>query len=71
MLKNVVFIIRNQLYIVKNLRKIIGLFIFIFVAGTTVTIMSIQKKLVKKDTTELVVISKDSAKPLLKSKKTV
>jgi len=55
----------------KNVRKIIGLFIFIFVAGTTITIMSIQKKLDKKDATELVVISKDSSKSLLKNKITV
>ena len=55
----------------KDLRKIIGLFIFIFVVGTTITLISINKKLDKKTPIETVEISKDSAKSVSHYKKTV
>ncbi|MFD2566963.1 hypothetical protein [Pseudotenacibaculum haliotis] len=44
----------------KDLRKIIALFIFIFVVGTAITIASINNKLEQKNTIETVEISKDS-----------
>ena len=71
MLKYVVFIIRNQLFIVKDLRKIIAVFIFTFVIGTTVTLFSINKKLDKKNPQEIVKVSKDSSSSFLRDKKTV
>jgi len=56
---------------VEDLRKIIALFILIFVIGTTVTLVSINKKLDKNNATETVEFSKDSTKLLSKDKKTV
>tara|TARA_R110002072_G_scaffold129809_3_gene268439 strand:+ start:32005 stop:32175 length:171 start_codon:yes stop_codon:yes gene_type:complete len=56
---------------VKDLRKIIALFIFIFVTGTTVTLFSINKKLDKKNPQEIVKVSKDSSSSFLRDKKTV
>tara|TARA_R110002073_G_scaffold123234_1_gene266768 strand:+ start:63338 stop:63508 length:171 start_codon:yes stop_codon:yes gene_type:complete len=56
---------------VKDLRKIIALFILIFVIGTTITLVSIDKQLDKKNATETVEFSKDSTKVSLKNKKTV
>lgn len=50
----------------KNLRKIIALFLFIFLAGIVITAISIDKTLDKKIPSETSVVEKDS----LKSKKT-
>ena len=44
----------------KNLRKIIALFIFIFLAGILITAISINKTLDKNIPTETVKIHKDS-----------
>ena len=55
----------------KDLRKIIALFIFIFIVGTAITIASINNKLDKNSTKETVEISKDSTQSLSKEKKTV
>lgn len=62
---------RNNLLKVKDLRKIIALFLFIFVVGTAVIIGSINKKLDSNQTKETVEISKDSAQSESKEKKTV
>jgi hypothetical protein len=56
---------------VKDLRKIIALFIFIFVVGTAVIIGSINQKLDEKSNKETVEISKDSLELEAKEKKTV
>jgi len=56
---------------VKNLRKIIALFIFIFVVGTAITIVSINKKLDTNTPKETVEISKDSTESKKKDQKTV
>ncbi|MFY0628871.1 MAG: hypothetical protein JXR05_00740 [Flavobacteriaceae bacterium] len=55
----------------KDLRKIIALFILIFIAGTTITLVSINKKLDHKTPQETVEVSKDSTHSLEKEKKTV
>ncbi len=55
----------------KDLRKIIALFIFIFVVGTTITLVSINHKLENKNTKETVEVSKDSTESFSKDKKTV
>lgn len=53
----------------KNLRKIIILFAFIFIAGITVTVITINTSLNKKDTTQSTVeIHKDTLY-LLKAEK--
>ncbi len=52
----------------KNLRKIIGLFLFIFLAGVVISVISINKTLHKKPTTETVESYKDTL-VLLKSEK--
>ncbi len=44
----------------KNLRKIVALFLFIFITGIFVTVMSVNKTLDKKTPTETVEISSDS-----------
>ena len=44
----------------KNLRKIIALFLFIFLAGILITAISINKTLDKKVPTETVEVHKDS-----------
>lgn len=62
---------RNNLLKVKDLRKIIALFLFIFVVGTAVIIGSINQKLDQNQTKETVEISKDSTQSELKEKKTV
>lgn len=46
----------------KNLRKIIALFLLIFITGTVVTIISINKTLEKSASPETVEVSKDSIK---------
>jgi len=56
---------------VKDLRKIIAVFIFIFVIGTAVTLFSINKKLDKKNPQEIEKVSKDSSSSFLRDKKTV
>jgi hypothetical protein len=56
---------------VKDLRKIIALFLFIFVVGTAVIIGSINQKLDSNQTQETVEISKDSTQSESKEKKTV
>jgi hypothetical protein len=62
---------RNNLLKVKDLRKIIALFLFIFVVGTAVIIGSINNKLDSNQSKETVEISKDSAQSESKEKKTV
>ncbi len=62
---------RNNLLEVKDLRKIIALFLFIFVVGTAVIIGSINQKLDSNQTKETVEISKDSTQSESKEKKTV
>jgi hypothetical protein len=62
---------RNNLLKVKDLRKIIALFLFIFVVGTAVIIGSINQKLDSNQTQETVEISKDSTQSESKEKKTV
>ena len=62
---------RNNLLKVKDLRKIIALFLFIFVVGTAVILGSINHKLDTNQTQETVEISKDSTQSELKEKKTV
>jgi len=54
----------------KSLRKIIALFIFIFITGIIVTVVSINTTLNKKTPTELVK-AKDTVYLLKKQKKTV
>lgn len=44
----------------KNLRKIIALFIFIFIAGIIITVVSINKTLDKNIPTETVKVHRDS-----------
>ncbi len=44
----------------KNLRKIVALFLFIFITGIFVTIMSVNRTLDKKTPTETVEVSSDS-----------
>ena len=61
----------NNLLEVKDLRKIIALFLFIFVVGTAVIIGSINQKLDSNQTKETVEISKDSTQSESKEKKTV
>jgi len=56
---------------VKDLRKIIALFLFIFVVGTAIIIGSINQKLDKPNSKEQIEISKDSAKSEAEEKKTV
>ena len=46
----------------KNLRKIIALFIFIFLAGIVITAISIDKTLDKNVPSETSVVEKDSLK---------
>ena len=55
----------------KDLHKIIALFILIFVIGTTITLVSINHKLDKKNATETVEFSKDSTQVLSNDRKTV
>lgn len=55
----------------KNLRKIIALFLLIFVTGTVVTIISINKTLDKSTSPQTVEISKDSIKDTNNDKKAV
>ncbi|MFY0602389.1 MAG: hypothetical protein JXQ93_00460 [Flavobacteriaceae bacterium] len=55
----------------KNLKKIIALFLFIFITGTVVTIISINKKLDKSTSPETVEVSKDSIKSHKEDKKAV
>lgn len=55
----------------KNLRKIIALFLLIFITGTVVTIISINKKLDKNTSPQTVEISKDSIKDSKGDKKAV
>lgn len=64
MLKLDVFILRIKFLLVKDLRKIIALFIFIIVLGTTITVVFINSKLEKKNPAkiETIEISKDSTK---------
>lgn len=54
----------------KNLRKIIGLFIFIFVTGIIVTVISINTTLNEKPTTDLVK-AKDTIYLIKKESRTV
>ncbi|QXP73130.1 hypothetical protein RRF68_09245 [Tenacibaculum sp. HL-MS23] len=54
----------------KNLRKIIGLFIFIFVTGIIVTVISINTTLNEKPTTNLVK-AKDTIYLIKKGSRTV
>jgi hypothetical protein len=56
---------------VKDLRKIIALFLFIFVVGTAIIIGSINQKLDQPNSKEHIEISKDSAKSVTEQKKTV
>lgn len=46
----------------KNLRKIITLFITIFIVGVLITVFSVNKTLDKKVPTEKVIVSNDSLK---------
>ena len=62
---------RNNLLKVKDLRKIIAFFLFIFVVGTAVIIGSINQKLDHNNSQETVEILKDSTNYELKEKKTV
>ncbi|WP_199269131.1 hypothetical protein [Polaribacter sp. L3A8] len=56
----------------KNLRKIIALFFFIFITGIVVTVMSVNSSLNKNDIEkELVEIQKDTLSLLNAEKKTV
>ncbi|MCG1035090.1 hypothetical protein [Polaribacter sargassicola] len=56
----------------KNLRKIIALFLFIFIAGIYATVVTIKTSLNKDETTnQTVEIQKDSLYPLRVEKKTV
>ncbi|MGB0891708.1 MAG: hypothetical protein ACPGUU_05095 [Flavobacteriaceae bacterium] len=56
----------------KNLRKIIALFAFIFVAGIYITVITINTSLNKKEvTTETVKVKKDTLYLLKVEKKTV
>lgn len=55
----------------KDLRKIIALFLFIFVMGTAVIIGSINNKLDKPSSKEQTEISKDSAQSEKEQKETV
>lgn len=55
----------------KNLRKIIALFILIFIAGTTITLVSINKKLDHNTPDKTVEVSKDSTHSFKKEKETV
>ena len=55
----------------KDLRKIIALFIFIFVVGTAITLVSINKKLDKENSIQPTEISKDSTDSIYKTPKTV
>ena len=55
----------------KDLQKIIGLFIFIFVVGSAVIIYSINHKLEPKKQEEVITISKDSIDQIDKSKKII
>ncbi len=55
----------------KNLRKIIALFLLIFITGTVVTIISINKTLEKSTSPETVEVSKDSITDPKNDKKAV
>jgi len=55
----------------KNLKKIIALFLLIFITGTVVTIISINKTLEKNTSPETVEVSKDSIKDQKNDKKAV
>jgi len=56
----------------KNLRKIIALFLFIFIAGIVVTLKTVKTSLNKNDTKkEIVEIQKDTLYLLKAEKKTV
>ncbi len=44
----------------KNLRKIIALFIAIFIVGVLITVFSVNKTLDKKVPTETIIVSNDS-----------
>jgi hypothetical protein len=55
----------------KDLRKIIALFLFIFIVGTAIIIGSINQKLDQPNTKDSIEISKDSAKSEAEEKKTV
>ena len=56
---------------VKDLRKIIAFFLFIFVAGTAVTFISINKKLKKNTPIETVKVSKDTIEYYTRYKRAV
>jgi hypothetical protein len=55
----------------KNLRKIIALFLLIFITGTIVTIVFINQTLDKNTSPETVEVSKDSIRYLKSNKKAV
>jgi hypothetical protein len=56
---------------VKDVRKIIALFLFIFIVGTAIIIGSINQKLDQPNSKEQTEISKDSAQTEAEEKKTV
>jgi len=55
----------------KNLRKIVALFLFIFITGILVTVISVNRTLEKKTPVEVVEVSPDSSHLYKNEKKAI